>query len=187
MLTGQTYPVKPINQKKVIYFTAGNVATTAENDAITRLQKIYGTVAVRSGANLAATKYGANLETADAIAGTPPQAYTDAIGSYADGNVTQAALANPEALIIVGPAAFSAATQQYFAVKSDLTEGTNNVAEADVTATNTVWTSGTPATATVGAGTGLVTKVAAGTTVLTATYTAPGGTAKVATKTLTVS
>lgn len=52
--------------------------------------------------------------------------------------------------------------------------------------TSCTWTSGTPATATIGAATGVLTYVAAGTTLITATYTPVGGSPLTATANITL-
>lgn len=181
----------PLNFKTVLYFTVGNVPTVAELAAAARLKNKYGYVLMRSGLVAAATQYGSVLEAADAIAGTAvPAAYTTAIANYPDGNVTQGAPANPEALSILSVATFShTGTLQMYAVAADIAEGSDTVALTDETAIGAtgVWTSGTPGTATIGASTGLLTGVAAGTTLVTFTLTRLNGTAVIATKLITAS
>jgi hypothetical protein len=179
----------PLNYKTVLYFTASNKATATELLAIARLKNKYGFVRIRS--TLGAS-YGSNLEPAEAVAGTVPAAYTTAIANYSDGNVTQGAPANPEALGIFPSAPLTfvhTGTYQLSAVAADIAEGSDTVTLTDETAIGAtgVWTSGTPGVMTVGASTGLLTGVTAGTSLITFTLTRAGGTAVVATKTVTAS
>lgn len=193
----------PINNKKCLYFCASSTPTVAELAAVSKLRETYGQVIVLSGtvmkdpnthADLPVGQYGDNLYAADAIAGSSgsvPAAYTTAIANYPDGDrSTYANLpgVDPDSLKVVCNGFAHTVTGQAYAIKADYDASTGAVTLTDVTATNTVWTSGTTGVATIGASTGLVTGVAAGTTILTATYTDPdsGGTAVVATKSVTL-
>jgi hypothetical protein len=123
-----------------------------------------------------------HLESADALAGTIPAAYKTASGGtavdtddYPDGDVTPDNTVGIVGLIVIpvnpGGIAAAAGTKQLYAIKAVLDPDTGEVVLTDVT-TSCAWTSATPAKATVGAGTGLVTGAAggAGTSVITATY-----------------
>lgn len=177
---------------KVLFFIADTIPTEAEQAAITGLAGVYSEVAVRTAKAGVANNYGPRLEAADALAGTPPTVYTDAIADYTDGNLGIPSF-NPSdgsALFILPgvPAgttsvAAAAGTLQLRCVKL-----LPNGAMSEVTAhADMAWTSGTPAKATVGAGTGLVTGAGAGagSTVITATLTVSGETCT-ATRTVTV-
>lgn len=163
--------------RKVLFFIAGQ-APTADEQA--QIDNIVGNVQIRS--NVADAKYGAHLEPADALAGTIPAAYKTASGGtavdtddYPDGDVTPSNVSGIDLLKVfpVNPGGIAAAggTKQMYAIKAEVDPLTGLVTLTDVTAA-CAWTSATPAKATVGAGTGLVTGAAggAGTSVITATY-----------------
>lgn len=178
------------NGKTVLYFTVTAVPTAAELVEIAALQADYLHVLVRRGdvpAGLSAGK----LTAADALAGTVPTVYSDAVGSYADGILSVGADDKPEAMLILPSAtpsvAAAAGTIQLRCVRAERNMTTGAVALTDVTGT-VAWTSGTPAKATVGASTGLVTGAAggAGSTVITATLTYDTDKTATATRTVTV-
>lgn len=163
--------------RKVLFFIAGTLPTADEQSQI---DNIVGNVQVRS--NLQSALYGTRLETAAALAGAIPAAYKTASGGTAvdtaifpDGDVTPNNTVGIAALKVfpVNPGGIAAAggTKQLMAVKAVVDPVTGAVVLSDVT-TACAWTSATPAKATVGAGTGLVTGAAggAGTSVITATY-----------------
>jgi hypothetical protein len=178
------------NGKTVLYFAATSNPTAAELVEISALEADYAQVKVRRADTPAGLAAG-QLEPADAIAGTPPQAYIDAIGNYPDGQLTVGADDKPEALLIVPSASPSIAaaggTIQLRCVSAQKNMTTGAVTLTDVTAT-VAWSSGTPAKATVGAGTGLVTGAngGAGTSVITATLTYDTNKTATATRTVTV-
>lgn len=199
-IRAQISDFKPINEKVCLYFCAAMIPTATELAAAQRLRYKYGTVTVMNGGAFAISEpefgtqgdtSGDELMPADAIAGTTiPSDYTTAIANYPDGNVTQGAPANPEALSILPGAAVSfshTGTFQLYAVAADISEGNDSVTMTDETAIGAtgVWSSGTTGTATIGASTGLVTGVAAGTSLITFTLTRASGTAVTATKTIT--
>lgn len=166
--------------KTVLYFLAGTVPTVGEQADIDRLAYRYKYVFVRSSLQYAG--FGARLEAADAVAGTVPQAFTDAIADYADGNVSPANTDKPEAILILPSASPSIAanggTIQLRLVKAELNEDTGAVTLTDITAGSaSSWASGTPAKATIDADSGLVTgaNAGAGSTVITATVPYTGG------------
>lgn len=163
--------------RKVLFFIVGQAPTAVEQDQI---DNIVGNVQIRS--NIADAKYGLHLESADALAGTIPAAYKTASGgtavdtaNYPDGDVTPSNTVGIASLKVfpVNPGGIAAAagTKQLYAIKAVLDPDTGQVVMTDVT-TACAWTSATPAKATVGAGTGLVTGAGggAGTSVVTATY-----------------
>lgn len=163
--------------RKVLFFIVG-VTPTADEQA--KIDAIVGNVQVRT--NKHSSLYGTLLEPADALAGTIPAAYKTASGNtivdvalYPDGDVTPDNTVGIAALKVfpVNPGGIAAAagTKQLYAVKAVYNPVTGVVTLSDVT-TACAWTSATPAKATVGAGTGLVTGAAggAGTSLITATY-----------------
>lgn len=158
---------------KILYFCAAHKPTAGEASAIAALEAAGYTVGVRNGA--ATSTYGANLETCDGVAGTVPSAYSGATSfdHTAEGTFSLRLLPASGAISGTG-------TEQLQALKV-AADGTIT----DVT-TSCTYVSGTPTHATVGASTGLVTGVAAGTSVITATYTYATAKTMTATKTITV-
>jgi hypothetical protein len=163
--------------RKVLFFIAGQSPTT---DEAAQIAAIVGNVQIRS--NLQSALYGDKVEPADAVAGTIPAAYKTASGGTAvdttvfpGGDVTPNNISNIAALAVFphnpGGIANAGGTKQLIAVKAVVDPVTGVVTLTDVT-TSCAWTSATPAKATVGAGTGLVTGAAggAGSSVITATY-----------------
>jgi hypothetical protein len=184
------------NGKKVIYFTAKSIPTAAEQVEISALEADYREVAVRRAdvpANLAAGQ----LEPADALAGSVPAAYKTGEGEtvdtelYPDGQLTVGADDKPEALLILPSATPSIAanggTIQLRLCRAERNMTTGAVTLTDITST-AAWTSGTPAKATVGASTGLVTGAndGAGSSVITATVTYDTNKTATATRTVTL-
>jgi uncharacterized protein YjdB len=171
-------------RKKCIFFTAGAIPTTPEQALIDRLSVHYD-VGVRN--TLIDDVYGEKLESADAVAGTIPAAFTTAIADYPDGDVTPAAVAKPEAQLIV-PATVSFAhtgTFQLYAVSAELDEAAATVALTNRTSgTGVVWSSSDATKATVADG--LVTGVAAGSATITWTYTYATGKTVTATRSVTL-
>jgi hypothetical protein len=157
-----------LKNRTVIFFIAGQVATSDENAAIAG---IIGNVLVRVANPPANTLYGVELEPCDLVAGTVPTAY--AAKTVLD--------LKPGAKVFPATATIAAlGTVQLSAWRGDL--GTNGAGDI-VAATGGTWASSVPAKATVHATTGLVTGVASGATVVT--YTGPDG--KTATSAITVS
>jgi hypothetical protein len=168
-------------RKTCLFFLAATVATATEQGYIDRLAIRYD-VRVRNGAANVANNFGPRLEAADAIAGTVPQVYTDAIADYPDGNVTPSNVDRPEALLILPSATPSidaaTGTIQLRLVRAELDEATGLITLTDITAgAASSWASGTPAKATVDADSGLVTaaNAGAGSTIITATVPYTGG------------
>lgn len=167
--------------KKILFFTAGTKATTAEQaqiDALNALNAPGFTVGVRNSAENASFGYG--IEECDFVAGTIPTAYnakTNYGEPHADRPVKFALLpitANVEAL----------ATRQLQALKATGND-VSALTLADVTAISTSYASSNAAKATVSAG-GLVTGVAAGSSTITATHTYTSGKTITATSVITV-
>jgi hypothetical protein len=159
---------------KILYFLATDKPTVGEAAAIAALEAAGYSVGVRNGS--VTTTYGARLETCDGVAGTIPSAYSakTSFDHSAEGTFALAILPASGAITGTG-------TKQLQVLKI-AADGT----VTDVTASCT-YASGTPATATVNASSGLVTGVAAGTSVITATYTYATAKTMTATKTITVS
>lgn len=170
--------------RKVLYFIAGITPTATETAQIAQLT---GNVQIRS--NLRSAGYGDNLEPADALAGTIPAAYLtgedDTVDTdlYPGGDVTPKQGGYGLTIIPVNPGGIAAngGTRQLYAIRSDVDEATGIATVTDVTAA-CAWTSATPAKATVGASTGLVTGAngGAGTSVITASYDPDGGSGEAA-------
>lgn len=163
--------------RKVLFFIVGTLPTADEQSQI---NAIVGNVQIRT--NRQSALYGTRLEPADALAGTIPAAYKTAAGNtivdtalYPGGDVTPNNTVGIASLKVFpvnpGGIANAGGTKQLLAVKAVLDPVTGQVVISDVTAT-CAWTSATPAKATVGAGTGLVTGAAggAGSSVITASY-----------------
>jgi hypothetical protein len=178
------------NAKIALYFTVSQNPTAAELVEIGALERTYAQVKVLRG-DVPVGLPASRLMPGDAIAGTPPQAYIDAVGSYADGQLTVGADDKPEALLILpGTATMAAAggTLQLRLCMAQLNMTTNVVTLTDITQqANTAWSSGTPAKGTVNASTGLVTGAngGAGTSVITATVTYDTNKTMLATRTAT--
>lgn len=154
----------------VIYFISGETPTQVETDAIARLSKTFRTVLVRRGDVVANTKFGSTLEACDYVAGTLiPSAYTDVKTTISVPNVYGADQLKvwPAA---AGPDASDGDVINLAAVAATISATTGLAIQTDVT-TSCAWTSSDTNKATVGAATGIVTAVAAGTTTITATYT----------------
>lgn len=163
--------------RKVLFFIVGTLPTADEQ---LQISNIVGNVQIRT--NRQSALYGTRLEPADALAGTIPAAYKTAAGNtivdtalYPGGDVTPNNVAGIAALKLfpINPGGIAAAggTKQLYAIKAVLDPATGQVVMTDVTAACT-YVSATPAKATVGAGTGLVTgaNAGAGSSVITATY-----------------
>lgn len=180
-----------MQEKTVLYFTATGIPTEAEYLEIALLQNDWRNVLVRRSDPPAGLSEG-SLEPADALAGTIPTEYDDAILDYADGDVSPGIEAKPEAILILPVAATSiaaaAGTIQLRLAKAERDPETGLVTLTDITAhADTTWTSGTEAKGTVGASTGLVTGAGggAGTSVITATVEYAEGLTTTKTKTIT--
>ena len=159
--------------RKVLFFLAGSIATA---DEIAKIANIEGNVQLRNAA--ANTLYGANLETADALAGAIPAAYKTASGGtavdmalYPGGDVTPNNVSGIDGVFVfpVNIAITGIGTLQARAIKVEVDPNTGVTTATEITG-SCVWSSATTSKATVNAGTGLVTGVAAGTSVITASY-----------------
>lgn len=167
--------------KKILFFTAGRVATEAEAAQITALNALNAPgfiVGVRNAAENAL--YGHGIETCDFVAGTIPTAY-NAKPNYGVADATRPCkldlLPNAHSMAV-------AETKQLQCLKANGND-VSTLSLADVTAVTTTYASATPAKATVSAG-GLVTGVAAGTSVITATHTYADGKTVTASMTVTI-
>lgn len=157
----------------VLFFTATAIPTDAEVAQIGRLETVFQNVRVRNGsAPVADFKYGDALESFDFLAGTNiPTVFSEVEGAV---TIAVPSAVNPDQFKVFPAAitidASNADVQQLAAVKAVITNGlaamTDLAADASV-----VWTNSDDTKATVGAD-GLVTAVAAGSTVVTATLTA---------------
>jgi hypothetical protein len=149
-----------IVDKKVLYFIAGTVPTVTEASEITALEnqmRVSASVQVRS--KLQDDTYAnGGLEGCDAVA-----AHSDAVPTAYSGVALAATLLNYATLVAPATAAFSSGNPQLYCVACDGKTMTN-------VTTSATWTSSDTGKATVGASTGILTKVAAGTTTITATY-----------------
>lgn len=169
--------------KRVIYFTAGAQATTAEQAEINRLKALAASaydIQVRNAA-----LEGDFIETCDLVAGTIPTDYSAKTKFGTDGKIDAA---RPLALkAFPATLAISSGTAQLYVVKA---AGSNadDVALSDVTASaaGTTYSSSATSKATVSAE-GVVTKVAAGTTIITVTHTYATGKTLTSTVEVTVS
>lgn len=172
------------SSKKVLFFTAAALISAAEQSQVDRLATIYSNVQVRNGAAAAAdVVFGStNLESYDFLAGTLPASYSGAAGAGAVTIAVPASLApnNLPDQFKVFPAtlALTAAGTEHSvlaAVKGEigLTGTTAGLAKlTNLTADASVgFVSSVPGVATVGAATGKVVAVAAGSTTITATLT----------------
>lgn len=167
--------------KKILFFTAGTKATTAEQaqiDALNALNAPGFTVGVRNSAENAS--FGSGIEACDFVAGTIPTAYN------AKTNYGEAHASRPVKFALLPATANVAAlaTQQLQALKATGND-VSALTLADVTAVSTTYASSDAAKATVSAG-GLVTGVAAGSTTITATHTYASGKTITATSVITV-
>lgn len=156
---------------KVLYFIAGIVPTAVEASEIAQLQTVFRNVQVRNATTLADTKYGANFESFDFLAGPAvPSAYSSIDGAVV---INPPAGNNPDQFKLF-PAAVSidasnADVQQLAAVKAVIDPATGLAAMTDLAADATVtYLSSDTNVATVSS-TGLVTAVAAGSATITAT------------------
>lgn len=173
--------------KTCLYFIDGLAPTVTEQGFIDRLAQKYN-VHVRTIGQ--SSMYGPRLEAADAVAGSVPAAYTTAIADYADGNVSPALVAKPEAALVLPgatPTFAHTGTLQLRAVAAELDETTRAITLTDRTSgAGIAWGTSDAAKATVDAN-GLVTGVAAGSAVITWTYTYSGILTMTATRTVTLS
>ena len=158
---------------KVLFFIVGTLPTA---DELALIANITGNVQLRS--NTANATFGGNLEPADGLAGTIPAAYKTASGGtavdtalYPRGDVTPNNVAGIDKFVVIpaAPAVTGTASIQMRAMKIEEDPTTGAVTVTEVTA-NCAWVSATPAKATITTPAGLATGVAAGTSVLTATY-----------------
>lgn len=161
--------------RKILFFIAGATPTVLE---AAKIAQIVGDVQIRSA--LFDSTYGGNLEQADGLAGAIPDAYLTGLGDtvdtdlYPDGDCTENSLGVSIHVLPDVASVVNTGTIQLRVVKATLDEATGEITMTDVTAACT-YVSATPAKGTVGAGTGLVTGVAAGTTNITVTYDFDGG------------
>lgn len=180
-----------MQNKTVLYFIAGSSPTAAEQVEIDLLSADWLHVLVRR-ADVPAGLSAGSLEPADAIAGSPPAAYTAAIANYPSGNVTPGPDSKPEALLILPSAATSiaaaAGTIQLRLCKAERNETTGAITLTDITSgAESAWSSATPSKVTVDADSGLCTGAGggAGSSVITATVTYDTDKTVTATKTIT--
>jgi uncharacterized protein YjdB len=167
--------------KKILFFTAGPVPTAGEQgqiDALNALTLPGYNIGVRSAIQPAS--YGHGIEVSDFVAGTIPTAF-NAVPNY---GVADTARPCKLQLLPTAPSVAIAATQQLQCLKANGAD-ISALTLADVTAVTTTYASSVAAKATVSAG-GLVTGVAAGTTIITATHTYASGKTVTATTTVTV-
>lgn len=175
--------------KKILFFIVGTTPTVAEQSMIDWLKdKNVPQYAFGVRSLLASTDYDGDIEPSDYVADVTGAAGTNVPAAYTSASVPVFTVPdfdeNQPDKIVIGPAALSflhTALSQMSAFKID---ADGNV--TDITAdANMAWTSATGATATIGAGTGKLTGVAAGTTLITATYTYHSGHTIAATETVT--
>ena len=177
--------------RKILYFIAGSTPTAGE---AAQIANIVGDVQIRS--NLFSAQYGERLEPADGLAGTIPAAYKTASGGttvdtdvFPQGDVTPTGGENV-AFNTFPPTANADVSDgapglQLRAIGGALNEATGAITLTDLT-TVCVWSSSDETKATVGAATGIVTAVAAGACVITATYDPADGVARTDTTAVTV-
>lgn len=152
--------------KKIIYFTAGAIATQAEKDDISALQALTSPgyqLAVRNSNE--ETTYSPNLEPTDLVAGTIPTAY-NGLTDYGEVDV------NKPLAFDAWPKAFgvTTTTTRQLVVNKVTGVDISELTTSDVTLDNTTYSSDTPGVATVDAN-GLVSGVAVGSANITATHT----------------
>jgi len=173
--------------KRVLFFTAGSIATAGELLQIDQLRQAYEHVLVRNGDVNVNQQYGAvgevgRLEQADGLAGSIPASYLDDEDEvdtevFPDGDVTPDGNdAVPEAIILIPSAPSIAAnggTVQMNAIAAEADDDGGVTQTLRNSGTGVSWESGTPAKATVSSS-GLVTgaNTGAGSTVITYTYDA---------------
>lgn len=148
-----------IVDKKILYFIAGDAPTVteaAEILAIEEQMRLSAAVQVRS--KLHDNLYAGSIEPCDGVA-----AHSDAVPAAYSGAALAATLINYATKVVPATAAFSSGNPQLYCVACDGKTMTN-------VTTSATWTSSDETKATVGASTGILTKVAAGTTTITATY-----------------
>jgi len=169
--------------KKVLYFTAGPVATVTEAAQIAALVALgvpgY-TVGVRNA--LLSGSFGHGIEASDYVAGTIPTAF-NAVPNYGIPDVLRPAKLS--LLSATGSFAIAGTATRQLQTLSVVGADISALTVTDVTAVSTTYASSVPAKATVSAG-GLVTGVAAGTTTITATHTYASGKTITATAVITV-
>jgi uncharacterized protein YjdB len=167
--------------KKILFFTAGIGATSAEQlqiDALNALTSPGYSVGVRSA--VASGSYGHGIESCDFVAGTIPTAF-NAKTNYGEPNALRPV---KFALLPATHTLAAVETKQLQALKANGTD-VSALTLADVTAVTTTYASSNEAKATVSGG-GLVTGVAAGTATITATHTYTTGKTITATTVVTV-
>jgi hypothetical protein len=148
-----------IVDKKILYFIAGDTPTVTEASEIAALEaQMRLTAAVQVRSKLHADTYAGSLEPCDAVA-----AHSDAVPTAYSAVALAATLVNYATLVAPATVAFSSGNPQLYCIACDGKTMTN-------VTTSATWTSSDTGKATVGAATGILTKVAAGTTTITATY-----------------
>ena len=168
--------------KKIIYFTAGYVATSTELGEIAALKELNGSgysIAIRNGADNAS--YGAGIEACDFVAGTVPTAFN---GKTNWGSIDTL---RPSLFQLYPKTKTLAALATEALTPIAITGRTLDALVAAIPATGVAYASSVPGKATVDASTGVVTAVATGATVITATYTYTSGKTVTATCAITVS
>lgn len=162
-----------VTRKKVVFFTADTLPTSAELLEIARLDDLAASpykIQVRNGGG---TEKMESIETCDYVAGTVPTAYAAKTLFGTDGKIHAD---RPLAFAVFPPTvsvSHSSGTAQARAIQCDGT----NAEDATLTdlSTTVAWTSSDETKATVGASTGLITGVGAGSCTVTATYTYASG------------
>lgn len=172
--------VQEIEMKKIIYFTVGPTPTAQEliDIGILNTYTLPGySVSVRNGAASAA--YGYGKEAADLVAGTVPTSH--------NANTVYGVIdADRPALFDLSPSAVSLAplaTKQLYPIA--VTGTSLDALSAELLAASVTYSSSVPAKATVSVG-GLITAVATGSTIITATYEFESGKTVTATCAVTV-
>jgi hypothetical protein len=149
-----------IVDKKVVYFIAGKVVTNTEAAEILALEnQMRKTANVQIRSLLHDDLYAnSRIEVCDAVA-----AHSDAVPTAYSGVALAATLVNYSTKVVPATAAFSSGNPQLYCVACDGKTST------DVT-TAATWSTSDGTKATVGANTGILTKVGAGSCTITATY-----------------
>lgn len=156
--------------KKILFFTAGTLATAGELAQIAALNAMAVPgyeVGVRN--SQASGSFGAGIEDCDLVAGTIPTAF-NAKTDFGEAHASRPA---EFALLPATHELAAAATKQLQALKATGVD-VSDLTLADVTAVTTTYASDDTDVATVSAG-GLVTGVAAGEATITATHTYTAG------------
>lgn len=195
-ITAKAEAVKLIKPTSAVSITAAQAAVTALASVITTAKS---STTAANGTLQTDVDAAVGVLVADGVA--PTQGHVNtlntawgllktaiALASTNANLISTTALSTALALIVPGSLTMVAGSKlQLVCVKADLTENeTNTVALTDVTASSTTYASSDEAKATVDGG-GIVTAVAAGSAVITATHTYASGKTETATVSVTVS